>query len=367
MLRQFLVVFLFRVELEIHNVTFIPLDGFVVANVDFVGTLRNESHVVRNHEHATLIGFDAPCQGINGWDVQWIGWFIQHEQMGSFVRNNRKNNAGFLTGRQLFHDLTLHRACATVSTQKRPYLLQWLFGHDFLLEIIQRRHGQVQFLFKMLSKSTDFQMLISLDLTLGRKQITRHELNQCCLTANERPMTIDREQEQKKNTKEVRSFVHCNGQEATPSFYIFSQITEQNTGGRDGFLSSTASGHTGKTKTHTRHNNWSFFFQNTKRTRLHSAPLEPHVFASLRQNQHHYTIPVHQGMQMIHFRRPRLEREAVRHRGTTCVVFFLVPKNRDRGSWGGGENKRRVQHVRERGRDFSNHFVKTGTPPPQKQ
>ena len=54
MLCQLLVVLLPSVKLEFHNITVVTLDLFVVAYVDLISALRNQSHIVRNHNHTSL-------------------------------------------------------------------------------------------------------------------------------------------------------------------------------------------------------------------------------------------------------------------------------------------------------------------------
>jgi hypothetical protein len=49
MLSKFLVVRLARVHLEIHNITSVPVNLLVVANVNLLGALRDQTHVVTDH------------------------------------------------------------------------------------------------------------------------------------------------------------------------------------------------------------------------------------------------------------------------------------------------------------------------------
>ena len=75
-LRELLAVLLLGLHLERHNVSRVFCDALVVANVNFLGALRDETHVVRNHQHPTLEFVDALSQCIDGVDIQRICGFV---------------------------------------------------------------------------------------------------------------------------------------------------------------------------------------------------------------------------------------------------------------------------------------------------
>jgi hypothetical protein len=65
-LLQLFTILLSRLHLELHNITGILGHLFVIANVNFLGALGNQSHIVTNHQHAALELVETPRQGVNG-------------------------------------------------------------------------------------------------------------------------------------------------------------------------------------------------------------------------------------------------------------------------------------------------------------
>ena len=54
MLGKLLLVGLAGGQLEVQNVTLVQLDLLVIADVDLLGALRDEAHVVTDHEDSSL-------------------------------------------------------------------------------------------------------------------------------------------------------------------------------------------------------------------------------------------------------------------------------------------------------------------------
>lgn len=75
-LRELLAVLLLGLHLEGHNVSRVFCDALVVANVNFLGTLRDQTHVVRNHQHPAFEFVDALSQCIDRVDIQRICGFV---------------------------------------------------------------------------------------------------------------------------------------------------------------------------------------------------------------------------------------------------------------------------------------------------
>ena len=184
MLCQVLGIFLLLVKLELHDVAFVSSDLLVVANVNLFGTLRDQSHVVTDHEHSTLEVVDATSQRVDRFHVEGIRRFVKHQEVRPFVGNNRKDDARFLARRELVHYLGLLPTRATVPSEQGSDLFDRLLRHDLLLEEIERRHGQIEFLFEMLREARDTQVGVSFDGSLGREQITGHEFDQCCFSCH---------------------------------------------------------------------------------------------------------------------------------------------------------------------------------------
>jgi hypothetical protein len=72
MLSQLFVVFFSSMHLEVHDVTLVLGDLLLVANENLFGALRNQPHVVRNHEDSSLEAIETTSQGINGLHIKWI-------------------------------------------------------------------------------------------------------------------------------------------------------------------------------------------------------------------------------------------------------------------------------------------------------
>lgn len=75
MLGKILLVFLLLMKLELHDIPIIARDLFVVADVDLFSALRDQSHVVTNHNNTPLKFVQAPCKRINGCGTSqpWVG------------------------------------------------------------------------------------------------------------------------------------------------------------------------------------------------------------------------------------------------------------------------------------------------------
>lgn len=152
-LRQFLGILLPRVELELHDVAFVSLDLLVVTDINLLSTLADQSHVVRNHDHSSLEAVDASRQGVDRLHIKRVGRFVQHHQVRLLVCNDCKNNAGFLSSRQLIHNLTLLRSRASKTSEQRSNFFDGFLWHQFLLEKVQWSHGQIKFIFEVLCES----------------------------------------------------------------------------------------------------------------------------------------------------------------------------------------------------------------------
>ena len=76
MLGKSLLVLLLGVHLEVHDISLVLSDAFVVTDQDFVGTLRNQSHVVRNHNHSTLKILQASRKSVNRLHIKRVGRLI---------------------------------------------------------------------------------------------------------------------------------------------------------------------------------------------------------------------------------------------------------------------------------------------------
>ena len=73
--------------------------------------------------------------------------------MRSFVRDDGKYDSSLLPSAQLSHNLLLLVTSASIPAKQGPDFLDGFLGHEFLLEVIQGGHTQVELLLKMLSKS----------------------------------------------------------------------------------------------------------------------------------------------------------------------------------------------------------------------
>jgi hypothetical protein len=115
MLRETLVVLLFGVHLEFHDIPGILCDLFVIANVDIFGNLRNQPHVVTNHHHATLERVQAFGQRVNRLHVEGIRpaeskeryeneRYVRGDARGQSGRQNRSATQTKLTVRQVEAD-----------------------------------------------------------------------------------------------------------------------------------------------------------------------------------------------------------------------------------------------------------------------
>lgn len=93
------------------------------------------------------------------------------------MTNQRKNNAGFLTRRQLIHYLCLLVTRAPIPSQQWTNLFNRLFRHNLFLEKIQGGHVEIQLVFKVLGKSGNFQVWVALYLSLSGSKLVRDELN----------------------------------------------------------------------------------------------------------------------------------------------------------------------------------------------
>jgi hypothetical protein len=183
MLRQLGSIVLLGVKLEGHDITLVLRNLLVIAHVNLLSTLRNETHVVRNDNHSTLEGLETSSESINRLHIQRVGRFVQKEQMGLLKRNNRKDNTRLLASTQLVHNLRLHATGTSVSGQERSNFLERFLWHELLLEKVKRCHGKIQLFFEMLSESRNLQVRVLLDLTLGRMKIPTEELEERCFSS----------------------------------------------------------------------------------------------------------------------------------------------------------------------------------------
>jgi hypothetical protein len=102
MLRKTLVVLLFGVHLEFHDIPSVLCDLLVIANVDIFGDLRNQPHVVTNHHHAALERVQATSQRVNRLHVERIrpeerkehmsGWFGMAQRGSSGLATQKRNS-----------------------------------------------------------------------------------------------------------------------------------------------------------------------------------------------------------------------------------------------------------------------------------
>lgn len=58
-LSQLFVVLLLRVQFEVHDISLVPLDLFVITNVDLFSTLGYQTHVVTNHQNSSFERVDT--------------------------------------------------------------------------------------------------------------------------------------------------------------------------------------------------------------------------------------------------------------------------------------------------------------------
>ena len=130
-------------KLELHNIAFVSLNLLMIANVDLLRALADQSHIVRNHDNATFEAINTPSQSVNGFHVERVGGFVKHQQVRFLVGDNCKYNTGFLPSRKLIHSLTLHASRAPESAQQRPNRFNCLGWHEILLEKVQRGLGQI--------------------------------------------------------------------------------------------------------------------------------------------------------------------------------------------------------------------------------
>jgi len=72
MLSQSLLVSFLLGKLELHNISLIPGDFLLITNVNCFSALRDQSHIVRNHNHPTFELVDTACKCINGFHIQRV-------------------------------------------------------------------------------------------------------------------------------------------------------------------------------------------------------------------------------------------------------------------------------------------------------
>jgi hypothetical protein len=208
-LRELLLVGLARGQLEVKDVPLVQLHLLVVADVDLLGALGDEAHVVTDHEDASLELLEAALfffqgegklgvggvgrkmgkeklmyvrkgglilhhhitriksdlgtetreiketyrEGIDALHIEGICGLIEEEQVGLLVRNDGEDDSSLLARRELVHHLVLLVAGASVPAEERTDPLDGLLGHDLLLEKVQRGHRQVQLLLEVLSEA----------------------------------------------------------------------------------------------------------------------------------------------------------------------------------------------------------------------
>lgn len=73
--------------------------------------------------------------------------------MRSFVSDDGKYDSSLLSGAELSHNLLLLVTSAPIPAKQGSDFLDGFLGHEFLLEVIQGGHSQVQLLLEVLSKS----------------------------------------------------------------------------------------------------------------------------------------------------------------------------------------------------------------------
>lgn len=116
MLRESRLVLLLGVHLEIHDISLVLGDRFIVANHNLVCTLGDQSHIVGNDDHTTLEILQTSRKSINRLHVKRIGRLIQQKQMRPFVGDDGKDDARLLTRTKLVHHLRLHSPSTSVSS-----------------------------------------------------------------------------------------------------------------------------------------------------------------------------------------------------------------------------------------------------------
>lgn len=56
-------------HLKVHDVATVLRDLFMVTDINLLGTLRNQTHVVRNHQDTTLKAIETTGQRIDGLNI----------------------------------------------------------------------------------------------------------------------------------------------------------------------------------------------------------------------------------------------------------------------------------------------------------
>jgi hypothetical protein len=69
MLGQLFAVFLSGVHLKVHDVAIVLGNLFIVTDINLFSTLRNQTHVVGNHQDTTLKAIETTGQRIDGLNI----------------------------------------------------------------------------------------------------------------------------------------------------------------------------------------------------------------------------------------------------------------------------------------------------------
>ena len=78
-LRELLAVLLPRVQLEVHYVSTVLSHLLMITDINLLGTLTNQTHIVRNHENSPLELIQASCKGIDRLHIERVRRLVQQE------------------------------------------------------------------------------------------------------------------------------------------------------------------------------------------------------------------------------------------------------------------------------------------------
>ena len=78
-LRELLIILFPGVHLEVHNISTVLGHLFMIADINLLSTLTNQTHIVWNHENAPFKLIQTPRKGIDRLHIKRVRRFVQQE------------------------------------------------------------------------------------------------------------------------------------------------------------------------------------------------------------------------------------------------------------------------------------------------
>eukprot|EP00754_Rhynchopus_humris_P005731 Rhum_TRINITY_DN12837_c0_g2::Rhum_TRINITY_DN12837_c0_g2_i1::g.54675::m.54675 len=170
---------LLDLHLVVRDVALVPLHAVVVADPDFGRRLRNQTHVVRNQDDASLKLVQRLRQRVDGVHVQVVRRLVEEQDVRPALCHPRQHHAALHAVGQRPDLRRLRRTRDAEATHPRPHLLRAALRlRELLLHVLQRRQLHVQLVDEVLVEARHDAVAVALHVALRGVQLAGDQLLQ---------------------------------------------------------------------------------------------------------------------------------------------------------------------------------------------